>query len=489
MSVNRKILLVAAFAFALGAAAAGLALWRPGSGPAAPSTASAEKATGVQYHCPMHPSYVSDRPGECPICQMRLIPSEDETHTAPPATAAAPKKRTIYRSTMNPSEVSDSPGKDSMGMEMAPVEIEEPPAGSGSKVEGRVPVRISIEKQQLIGVKTFAVERRPVVRTIRTVGRVTWDETRLHHVHTKIGGWIERLYADSTGALVKKGEPLLTIYSPELLSSQQEYLLALRARDRLAGSASPSLSQTGEDLAASARRRLRLFDLSDAQIDALDRSGEVTRTTTLYAPITGHVIVRNVTQGEKIDSGMTLLDIADLSRIWVQADIYEYELPFIAPGQRGTLTLSYLPGRSFAGRVTFINPFLSETTRTVKVRLEYDNPGLALKPGMFGQVELESDLGVRLVVPDSAVISTGERDIVFVDRGEGYFEPRELKLGVRLPDSVEVLEGLSEGERVLTSGNFLIDSESKLKSALSAAGAPKPAAGPATPAEVGDHRP
>ncbi len=223
----------------------------------------------------------------------------------------------------------------------------------------------------------------------------------------------------------------------------------------------------------SARRRLLLFDLTPQQIAALEESGEAPTTMTLHAPISGHIITRNVTQGDRIEPGTKLLDIAELSRVWVLADIYEYELPFVRLGQVATMTLSYLPSRSFEGRITLIYPVLSETTRTVKVRLEFPNADFTLRPEMYAQVEIRSELGEKLTVPESAVITTGTRDVAFVDRGGGFFEPRELKLGIRLPDRFEVLEGLAEGEKVLTSGNFLVDSESKLKAALAAVGTDK----------------
>jgi len=215
---------------------------------------------------------------------------------------------------------------------------------------------------------------------------------------------------------------------------------------------------------------LLLFDLTPRQISALQKSGAAPTTMTLHAPISGNIITRYVTQGDRIEPGTKLLDIAELSRVWVLADIYEYELPFVQLGQPATMTLSYLPGRTFEGRISFIYPTLSEATRTVKVRLEFPNPDFALKPEMYAQVEIHADLGDRLTVPESAVISTGTRDIVFVDRDAGYFAPREIKVGIRLPDRFEVLDGLAEGEQVLTSGNFLVDSESKLKAALAAAG-------------------
>ena len=435
----------------------------------------------ASYHCPMHPMMVSDRPGDCAICGMRMVPTEesegapgaaadapDSTQHASPAAAPGAQRKVIYRSTMNPTEMSDRPGKDSMGMDMVPEEIEAPAAGGSAPIDGRVAVKVSTQKRQLIGARTAPVEKGPFTRTIRTVGRVTFDESRLRSVFAKVSGWVERLYANTTGQLVKEGEPLLSIYSPELVSSAQEYLLALRGREQLAGS--QMTGDSSERLVESARRRLRLFDLTPQQITALQKTGQAPTSMTLHAPITGNIITRSVTQGDRIEPGTKLLDIAELSRVWVLADIYEYELPFIRLDQAATMTLSYLPGRTFEGHVTFIYPTLAEATRTVKVRLEFPNPDFMLKPEMYAQVEIRSDLGERLSVPESAVISTGTRDIAFVDRGEGYFEPRELTLGIRLPDRFEVLDGVAEGEHVLTSGNFLVDSESKLKAALAGAG-------------------
>ena len=438
--MNRKVILVALAAFGLGVVVMGLAdlAGKTPSLSTEQPAASVKKST--RYYCAMHPSIISDKPGQCPICQMRLIPMEDEHGQHAAASSPA-----------------------------APVPLQ--------TVAGRAPVHVSAEKQQLIGVRTSPAGMQPLVRTIRAVGRVEIDERRLHHVHTKVGGWIERFEANATGELVHKGQPLLSIYSPELLASQQEYLLALEARRRLTGATIPSVAGSGDELVASARRRLSLYDLTEDQISKLERTGEAERTMTLYAPMTGHIVARNVTHGEKIEPGTTLLDLADLSHVWILADIYEYEVPFVQVGQKAVISLSYLPARLFAGTIAFIQPFVSDTTRTVRVRIELDNPDLELKPGMFGQVELRSDLGTRLVIPDSAIISTGEREVVFVARGEGYFEPRELTLGVRLADTVEVLSGLAEGDRVLTSGNFLIDSESKLKAALGATtGSPEPGA-------------
>jgi RND family efflux transporter MFP subunit len=450
--------------------------------------ATATQKTQARYHCPMHPAMVSDQPGDCPICAMRLVPIEtdapahEKSQPLPP-TQARPKK-VIYRSTMHPSEVSDRPGKDSMGMEMEQVEVEEA-IGPAGNVEGLAPVRIPYRKQQLIGVRTEPVAKSPFIRDLRMVGRVTVDETRIHHIHTKIEGWVDHLAVNATGERVRKGQPLLSIYSPELLATQEEHLLALKARKEMGEGASPAAIRRAEELVASSRRRLLLYDFEPRQVDELERTGVAMRAVTLYAPISGYILQRNVTQGEKITPESNLLDIADLSRVWVLASAYEYELPFVKLGLPATMALSYQPGKTYEGKVTLIYPVLEGSSRTVQVRLEFQNPEMELKPEMFAEVSIHADLGMRLAIPESAILSTGTRSVVFVAREEGTFDPREVRLGLRLPDRVEVLDGLQEGETIVSSGNFLIDSESKLKSALEAAAAPR---NPTQTAPAGERR-
>jgi multidrug efflux pump subunit AcrA (membrane-fusion protein) len=313
----------------------------------------------------------------------------------------------------------------------------------------------------------------PFRRTIEAAGRVAWDETRLRHVHTKVDGWVEVLHANATGAIVRAGEPLLEIYSPDLLATQQEYIVALATRERTAGSDLPAIAGVGDDLVASVRRRLELWGITDAQIHELERTGRTRRTTTLHAPIGGTIVRRLVTEGERIEAGTSLLEIADLGHVWVVASIYEHDLPFVRQGQPAIVTLSYLPGRTFHGRVGLVYPALDPSTRAVLVRIELANPDLALRPDMYAEVALEADLGERLSVPDGAVMETGARSIAFVDLGDGFFEPREVRVGLRLPDRWEIETGLSAGERVVTSANFFVDAESRLESALAAAtGAP-----------------
>jgi Cu(I)/Ag(I) efflux system membrane fusion protein len=398
----------------------------------------------ARYHCPMHPTIVSDRPGECPVCHMTLVPIGHDADARPSDEAHA--------------------------------------------VPGLAPVRLSERKRQLIGVKTAPVAITPFERTIRAVGRVTYDESRLHHVHTKVDGWVEVLHADTTGEVVRAGEPLLEIYSPELLATQEEYLLALDTRDATAGIPLPSVAGVGDDIVASARRRLELFDVTDEQIRELTETRQVRRTVTLRAPISGTIVERLVTRGERIEPGSNLLGIADLSRVWVVASIYEYELPFVREGQRATVALTYLPARTFEGRVSLVLPVLDPVTRTAQARIELANPDLALRPDMYAEVELHADLGERLSVPDTAVIDTGVRSVAFVDLGDGLYEPRELSIGLRLPDRYEVTGGLAAGERVVAAAAFFVDSESRLKAALAATAGTPAAEATDPPVEPPAHR-
>jgi Cu(I)/Ag(I) efflux system membrane fusion protein len=331
-------------------------------------------------------------------------------------------------------------------------------------------VQISPERQQLIGVRFGTVEKRPLQKVIRTVGRIDYDEKRIGIVSPKISGWIEELYVDFTGRFVRKGEPLLTIYSPELVSTQEEYLLALKAKQDWSKSPFSEVAEGGNLLAESARRRLKLWDISDAQIKALEESREPKKTLTLYSPFTGHVLEKMVNKGRFVDAGMALFKIADLSVVWLIADIYESELSAIRVGQQAAIQMSYYPGETFTGKAIYIFPYMDAQTRTAKVRYEFANPHGKLKPEMFANVEITVRLGDKLAVPESAVIDTGVRKVVVVDRGSGYFEPREVRLGARAGDVFEVLDGLKAGERVVTSANFLIDSESKLKEAVGGMG-------------------
>jgi Cu(I)/Ag(I) efflux system membrane fusion protein len=328
-------------------------------------------------------------------------------------------------------------------------------------------VQISPERQQLIGVKFGTVEMKPLEKVIRTVGRVDYDEKRIVTVSPKIGGWIEDLYVDFTGKYVTQGEPLLTIYSPELVSTQEEYLLALRARKSLGNSPFPEVASSGESLAESAKRRLKLWDITDDQIKALEETGQARKTLTLYSPFSGFVLEKAASRGMSVMPGMALFKLADLSVVWLIADIYEYELPFVRLGQQAMVQLSYMPGETFSGRLVYIYPALNPETRTAKARFELPNSHGKLKPEMYANVEIKVTLGRKLVVPEGAIIDTGVRQLAIVDKGSGYFEPREVRVGSKVDNYYEVISGLKAGERVVTSASFLIDSESKLKEAMS----------------------
>lgn len=331
-------------------------------------------------------------------------------------------------------------------------------------------VQISTERQQLIGVRFGTVEKHALQKVIRTVGRIDYDEKRINTVSPKISGWIEALYVDFTGRFVRKGEPLLTIYSPDLVSTQEEYLLALKAKEDWSKSPFAEVTEGGNLLAESARRRLKLWDISDEQIQVLEKSREPLKTLTLFSPFTGYVLEKMVTRGQFVEAGMAIYRIADLSVVWLIADIYEYELPSIRLGQKAAIEMAIYPGETFSGKVIYIYPYLDPQTRTAKVRFEFANPRGKLKPEMFANVEIRVELGDRLAVPEGAVIDTGVRKVVIVDRGSGYFEPREVRLGAKAGEVFEVLDGLKAGERVVTSANFLIDSESKLKEAVGGMG-------------------
>ncbi len=328
-------------------------------------------------------------------------------------------------------------------------------------------VQIPPERQQLIGVKFGTVEQRSLEKVIRTVGRLDYDEKRIVTISPKVGGFIEELYVDFTGRYVRQGDPLLTIYSPELVSTQEEYLLALRAKKNLSQSPFPEVASSGESLAESAKRRLKLWDISDDQIRALEETGQAKKTLTLYSPFSGFVVEKTAYKGMNVMPGMALYKLADLSVVWLIADVYEYELPFVRLGQQASVQLSYLPGEVFTGKAIYINPALDPQTRTAKVRFEFPNPHDKLKPEMYANVEIKVHLGQRLAVPEGAIIDTGVRQLAIVDKGSGYFEPKEVKVGSKVDNYYEVLSGLKAGERVVTSANFLIDSESKLKEAMS----------------------
>ncbi|HHI9467121.1 TPA: efflux RND transporter periplasmic adaptor subunit [Legionella anisa] len=319
---------------------------------------------------------------------------------------------------------------------------------------------------QSIGITSEPASSQMVDKTIRTVGRIEADERLVAHIHVRFDGWIEKLFVNFTGEQVKQGEALFTVYSPDLVSTQQEYLLALHAQKILGKNATSKAATGAQGAFQAAYQRLLLWGISAKEIEQLKRTGKVTRTMTIDSPIQGTVIKKMALVGMRIEPGDELYTIADLSRLWILGDIYEYELPYIQVGQRADVTLTYLPNKLFKAKLDFIYPTVDMKTRTIKVRFEVDNPNDQLKPGMYVNLELKIPLGKLLVVKKNAVLLTGERAMVFIYHGNGKIEWRDVTLGVRAGDLIEIKEGVKEGEKVITSANFLIDSESQLKAAM-----------------------
>jgi membrane fusion protein, copper/silver efflux system len=370
----------------------------------------------------------------------------------------------------------DVPGKDmahpaqqtqSAAGPQGPAASQDTPKAQEGAEEEAPTVEIPLDKQQLIGLKTTEVSVRPLQKTIRTVGLIEYDERRLSTVNTKFEGWIEKLYVDYTGRYVKKGELLAEVYSPELMATQQELINAVKwtrqnreIRDEEIGK---MLARDAGSILEASRQRLRLWDISEAQIRKIEETGTPIKTVAVYSPVNGYVIQKMAMKGLKIMPGEKLFDIADLSTLWIVADVYENELSTVKPGEKAKITLSYFPGKEFSSRIDYIYPSISGTTRTAKVRFEIPNPGGQLKPQMYTNIEIKTDLGSKLAVPDDSVIDTGTRQVVYVDKGDGYFEPREVLLGLRTEGWREVISGLKAGEKVVSSAAFLIDSEAQLK--------------------------
>jgi multidrug efflux pump subunit AcrA (membrane-fusion protein) len=386
------------------------------------SSAGGKEAQKALFTCGMHPQVVQPTPGNCPICGMKLTPIRKQAETA---------------------------------------------KGSPATPSGE-PQTIAIDSvtTQNMGIRTAVVTRGPLRRTIRTVGAIDYNETSLEDVTTKFKGWIEKLYVDATGQQVHRGDPLFEIYSPELYSAQREYLLAVEQGTNAPGDAS---------LKNSALTKLRFLDISPGQIAELERTGQPTKTLRILSPMDGFVLEKMVVQGQMVDPGMKIYRLADLGLVWVQAQIYEQDLSYLKLGQEATVTLSYLPDREFRGRVTYIYPNVDEKTRTARVRMEFHNPGYFLKPGMFATVQVFSELDPSvLLVPDMAVLRSGEKNTVFVALAEGKFEARTITLGPQAENGMyQVISGLKEGERIVTSGQFMLDSESQLREAIQKMTEPK----------------
>jgi len=431
-------------------------LW---TGPSAPQAEVAE--SGKLYTCGMHPNVIQEGPGNCPICGMKLTPVKAEETTERAEKGPKERKVLYWRAPMDPNYISDKPGKSPMGMDLVPVYAK----------EGEIPsahtIRIDPVTIQNMGIRTAVLKRGPLVRIIRTVGRVDYNEELVTFINTKFQGWIEKLYVNQTGQHVSKGDRLFDVYSPQLYSAQEEYLAALRGMKALSAS-SKEIRDQARRLLEAARIKLRYLDVSDEQIDELARTATIQKTLTIHSPSEGIVTEKMALEGMYVKPGMELYTIADLSRVWVYVDVYEYQLPWVRIGQTATMNLSYVPGKKFVGTVVYIYPYLEPQTRVIKVRLEFENPTLELKPDMYATVMLEADLGRQaLLIPREAYIDSGLRKVAFIDLGGGKFQPREIQTGLEGERGmVEVLYGLDEGDVVVTSGQFMLDAESKLKEAI-----------------------
>ncbi|HYG99737.1 MAG TPA: efflux RND transporter periplasmic adaptor subunit [Terriglobales bacterium] len=383
----------------------------------------------LYWYDPMHPNYKSEKAGIAPDCGMDLVP--------------------MYE-------------------------------GQGGVENGMI--KVTPERQRILGIRTAQVEEKVISRTLRTSGQVVPDETRTAHVHVKTPGWIENVYVDFVGQMVKKGQPLFTIYSPDLVATQEEYLIAKRGQQELGSSSYRDVAHNSQALLESARERLRLWDLSEAQIRQLDETGKVNRTITVYSPVTGYVTDRKAFPHISVTGDSDIYTLTDLSRVWVTADVYESELPYVKVGQPATIKLSYVPGKTFKGRVTYNYPMLDPQTHTAKVRIDVPNNGLVLKPNMFADVELQITYGKHMVVPEGAVLNSGTMQTVFVVHEDGKFEPREVTVGPTVDGQTIIEFGLEKGETVVSSGNFLLDSESRMKFASGGSGNEQsaPASQPAT---------
>ena len=422
------------------------------------------------WTCGMHPQVISKEPGTCPICGMNLVPKKDNGADKGPSKSKE-RKILYWRAPMNPSEVYDKPGKSSMGMDLVPV-YEDELGGSEIKIDPVI--------QQNMGVRTARVKKGKLIHTIRTYGHITYDETKTGEVSPKVSGWLEKLYVNFTGDLIKKGQPLYEIYAPDLVAAQEEYLSAFRNYKSMGG--------RNITLLDSARRLLKYFDVAETEIKEIEASENVKKTILIRSPFTGVVTHKNAVEGAYIKAGTTVYKIADLSTVWVEAHIYEYELSWIKKGQKAQMTLPYIPGKVFKGVLNYVYPYLQQKTRDVVVRIEFENPDLMLKPEMYADVKIETKgKGEGLIIPSEAVIRSGERNIVFVAKGDGKFSPRNTSLGMALDNgNIQILSGLAKGELVVTSGQFLLDSESKLKEAVQKMMEPKPVKNEAKPVKEED---
>jgi Cu(I)/Ag(I) efflux system membrane fusion protein len=406
------------------------------------------------WTCTMHPSVHSKDPGKCPFCSMDLVPVMKGSATPTSSSKNTPKHdhaAMLAGKLTSGGEMKGMPGMPGMK------------GGAETQAPQTSEFVVPVERQQQIGVRWAKVERKPLAHTIRSVGMIVPDKSRNWQFVSRVDGYVQKLHVTSPGEIVEKEAPLLSIYSPDLLTTEREFVELLRMRDE---AKSKAARQTPERLIESAKRRLQLWNVTPEQIAELERTRKATDTLMLLSPFRGVVQSVPVEQGKSVKVGDILVEVADLSVVWVWAEFYENELSMVQTGQKIAVTAKSYPGEKFDGTISLINPFLDETKRTAKVRIDIPNADFKLRPGMYVNAELAMNMGEALTVPVSAIMPTGERNVVFVDKGEGKLEPRIVQLGSKYGDIYEVQSGLQEGERVVASANFLIDAESKVQGAL-----------------------
>jgi multidrug efflux pump subunit AcrA (membrane-fusion protein) len=470
-----KKLVLALLLLLAGAAAGGSIVWVLGGTPrlsflaSEPATQNdTDNGTVVKYVGPMHPQIVRDQPGKCPICGMDLVKKVIEGGKAGQSgsrkrargSGDSEDREVLYWvAPMDPSYKRDKPGKSPMGMDLVPVYAEDVAAKPGT-------ITIDPVVVHNLGVETTKVKRATLSRTFRTIGEVTYDERSVSHIHTRVNGWVERLYLDAPGDRVQRGAPILRIYSPELVTTQEEFLLALRRKKRFQGSRAGPVGDL-QEMVRQARERLRFFGISNREIDKIAETGEYQPTILLRAPHSGVVTELGVREGMRVTPQKNLYTIADLSTVWVIAHIYAGQADWVEPGNKVVLSLPFHPGRQWQGRVDYVYPFMEPMTRTVKSRLVFENKNGLLKPNMFATATIQADPKKDvLTVPEEAVIRTGRRSVVVTALGEGRFRPVEVTTGIEANGRVEIQKGLAENQLVVTNSQFLIDAESDLQAGL-----------------------
>jgi Cu(I)/Ag(I) efflux system membrane fusion protein/cobalt-zinc-cadmium efflux system membrane fusion protein len=419
---------------------------------------------GQLWTCGMHPQVIQDEPGTCPICGMALTPMDDPTASQSKEKPESERKIKHWVAPMDPTYISDQPGKSPMGMDLVPVYEDKEEETSAEGV-----VHIDPAFVQNIGVQSVEVERRDIPFSIRTIGTVAYDDKKLAWVNTKYAGWVENVRVNYVGEAVSKGQELFEIYSPDLVTTQKEYLSALDYAEKLSQSDLPGIKERALSLLNASRERLRYWDISDEQIRELEKSRLPTRTLTVFSPVSGMVLEKmdQALDGMYVKPGMNLYKIVDLSTVWVDAEIFENQVPWLKVGQYASLEFPYQPGRRYRGKIRYVYPFFNQKTRTMKVSIELPNPGLKLRAEMYANVTFNVPSAHDvLTVPEESVIHSGTRNVVVLDRGDGTFQVSPVTLGVNGNGVWEIKDGIASGDRVVVSSQFLIDSESNLREAV-----------------------